>query len=265
MWFGLPTKLRYFVNGSPTAKSAKELTYFYEASDYFRAKYMLAYVRIETDMTGADVTLKKKVVSYFEEDGKWGAIEQVKRWKNGSDFLTWDYTYHAVNPIHYSITVDGPSGSGISGHQYTYGLETRASAPDFLMSQRWITKYGYVSGGWNQYGHAKGYAYDDLGRITLENFYHDWPRGEDPENPPPAPPPYLTVNYAWRPDGENKVVTTRPDGNTVTRFWDGMGRDLGYTESGAGTTLYYLKQLDAEGRVTKETKGSTEFDPMWKD
>ncbi len=140
-------------------------------------------------------------------------------------------------------------------------MEERASAPDFLKYSRWITKYGYVSGEWNQYGHAKGYVYDALGRITSANYYHNWIQEGDP--PPPPPTPYLTVTYAWRPDGENKVVITRPDGNTITRYWDGMGRDLGYTEGGADTTLYYFKQLDAEGRIKKESKGNVDFDPNW--
>ncbi len=268
--YGLPTQISYYINGSSTAKSLKNISYYFESHISFKGRYMLAFVENENDKVGT-LTLRQTNSSYFEETGKWGALKQVKRWKDSSNPLTWDYTYHAVDPAHQSITVDGPGESGVSSVRYSYGLNQEISAPDFVKSWKSITKYGYVSAVWNQYDHSIGYVYDDLGRVTHENFYHDWLHGEDPENPPPAPTPYLTVDYNWRPDGENRVVITRPgpdpedpeDDGTITRYWDGMGRDLGYTESGGGTTLYYLKQLDAEGRVRKEYKGSTVFDANW--
>ena len=61
--------------------------------------------------------------------------------------------------------------------------------------------------------------------------------------------------YDWRPGGQNQVVITQ-GGNTIVRYWDGMGRDTGYTESGDEKTLYYLKTLDAEGRVKDANNGS---------
>lgn len=261
--YGLPTKLSRFVNGAPSAKSNKELTYFFEAHSAFKDRYMLAFVETDEDKTAAGDLLHKTVSSYFEEDGKWGALKQIKRNKNSLEYLTWDYTYHTIGTNYQTITTDGPGASGISNVTYHYGLEDTANAPDFLKYSRWITKYSYLYYEWNQFEAAKGYVYDALGRITAVNYYHDWIKEGDPQ--PPPPDPYLTVNYSWRPDGENKVVITRPDDNTIIRHWDGMGRDRGYTESGAGTTLYYLKQLDAEGRVKRIYKGSTAFDEDWVD
>ncbi len=256
--YGLPTKLSYFVNGSPTAKSVKELTYFFEAHSGFKDRYMLSFVANEKDATAGGFPLRETVTSYFEESGKWGALKQVKRWKTGATYLTWDYTYTALRPDYYSITVDGPAGSGVTSMSYQYGLEQSVTEPDYSRYTRHIYKYGYVLHEWNQRGGSRSYAYDDLGRTTEVRWRRAWQEPEDPPAPPPPPPPpFLTVNYDWRPGGENKVVITR-GGNTVTRWWDGVGRDLGSTESGDGITLHSRKTLDAEGRIRRGTNGALE-------
>jgi len=215
---------------------------------------MLAFIETETDKTGAGAPVKKTVTSYFEEDGKWGALKQVKRWKNGETYLIWDYSYYSPDPEHSAVGVNGPGAIGLSGVSYLYGLEQQVTAPDYLKYKRHIYKYGYVLHEWNQYGGTRSYVHDDLGRTTAVEWRHAW------EEEDPMPAPFLTESYDWRPGGENKVVITQ-GGNTITRFWDGFGRDLGYTESGDGTTLYYLKELDAEGRVKWETCGSLDSLP----
>ena len=42
----------------------------------------------------------------------------------------------------------------------------------------------------------------------------------------------------------------------IVKFWDGLGRSEGYREEGDGIKIYYYKDLDAEGRVIAENKGS---------
>jgi len=252
--YGLPTKLSYLVNGAPSAKFNKELVYFFEAHAGFMVRYMLAYVENDKDTTAAGARLRETITSYFEEAGKWGALKQVKRWKTGTTYLTWDYTYHSISPEYYSITVDGPGSSGITAMSYKYGLEQEVTAPDYLKYTRHIYKYGSVLHEWNQYGGSRSYAYDDLGRTTMIEWRHAWEEPEPPE-PPDPPDPFLTISYNWQPEGQNKVVITQ-GGHTITRYWDGFGRDLGSTESGDGTTLYDLKTLDAEGRIKEETNGS---------
>jgi len=251
--YGLPTKLSYLVNGAPQAKSNKELVYFYEAHGSLKDRYMLAFIENEKDRTPSGDLLKETVTSYFEEDGKWGALKQVKRWKTGTTYLTWDYSYYSPDPEHYAVGVNGPGAIGLSGVSYLYGLEHEVTAPDYLKYTRHIYKYGFVLHEWNQYGGTRSYVYDDLGRTTTLEWRHAW------EEEDPMPDPFLTASYDWR-DEENKVVITQ-GGNTITRFWDGFGRDLGYTESGDDTTLYYLKELDAEGRVKWETNGSLDSLP----
>ncbi|MGD2093344.1 MAG: hypothetical protein PVH61_44700, partial [Candidatus Aminicenantes bacterium] len=61
----------------------------------------------------------------------------------------------------------------------------------------------------------------------------------------------------------NDAVITQTGGSTIKKYWDGMGRDTGYSETGDGTTLYYGKTLDAEGRVVSESKGSTSDDDTY--
>ncbi|HPW18836.1 MAG TPA: choice-of-anchor D domain-containing protein, partial [Candidatus Aminicenantes bacterium] len=247
--YGLPTKLRYILNGAPSAKSAKELTYFFEAHSGFLGRYMMDFVENEKDTTPSGSRLRETITSYYEEEDKWGALKQIKRWMSGTAYLTWDYTYTSTSPERYSIGVDGPGGVGLSEVFYYYGLEQEVKAPGYLRYTRDIRKYGYVLGERNQYGGSKSYTYDELGRVTKIEWRHAQ------EKPQPPPSPFRTVNYAWRPNGQNKVVIT-DDGNTITRIWDGFGRDLGSIENGDGTTLYYLKELDAEGRVKTETNGS---------
>jgi len=247
--FGLPTKLSYFVNGAPSAKVNKELSHFYEAHTDYRDRYMLAFVKSDKDTTSGGEVLKETISSYFQEGGKWGALEQIKRWKSGTAYLTWDYTYASTSPGCYAVGVDGPGAIGTSTVFYISGLASEVTAPDYLKYTREIYKYGYVRHEWNQYGGSRSYEYDELGRIMKIEWRHAWPSPEVPGGL------MLTVNYDWRPNGQNKVVITQ-GGNTITRFWDGFGRDLGSTESGDGTTLYYLKELDAEGRVKTETNGS---------
>lgn len=249
--YGLPTKVSYFVNGSPSAKDYKELTYFYETHASFKDRYMLAFVDNEKHKSGAGAVLREIVTSYFEEAGKWGALKQIKRLKTGTSYYTWDFTYVSNGPTSFTIGVDAPGEGGVSHILYQYGIEQEVSTPDFLKYTRTISKYGYVLSEKNQYAGSRSYVYDNLGRTTAVKFRNAW-EGEDP------PDPFLTINYDW-PSGQNQVVITQ-GGNTIVRYWDGMGRDTGYTESGDETTLYYLKTLDAEGRVKDENSGSINRD-----
>lgn len=246
--FGLPTKVSYFVNGSPSAKGFNELAYFFETHTSFKDRYMLSFIENEKDKTGTGIVLRETITSYHEETGKWGALKRISRWKDGTNYYTWDYAYTSNVPTSYTIGVDAPGEGGVTNILYQYGIAKEASAPDFLKYTRSIAKYGYILSEKNQYGGSRTYIYDDLGRTTAIELRNAWESGD-----PPAP--FLTVGYNWRPGGQNQVVITQ-GGNTITRCWDGMGRDTGFTEYGDGTTLYYLRTLDAEGRVKYENNGS---------
>jgi hypothetical protein len=75
-----------------------------------------------------------------------------------------------------------------------------------------------------------GFTYDSLGRIKTI----DMPTG------------FNDITATW----STTSVTITQGSNIVTKYWDGLARDLGYKESGDSTTLYFFKTLDAEGRVT---------------
>jgi YD repeat-containing protein len=81
------------------------------------------------------------------------------------------------------------------------------------------------------------FTYDNLDRIT----YVDMPTGFD------------DITVTWY---TNAVQIILPGIATIEKHWDDLGRDTGYNETGDGTTLYYRKILDAEGRIEKESKGS---------
>jgi RHS repeat-associated protein len=256
--YGLPTKLSFFINGSPSAKSYKELAYFFETHANFKSQYMLSYVESTRDKSVTGALLRESINSYFDETGKWGALKQMKRWKAGTTtpiYSIWDFTYSRV-ASNVTISIDGPGEAGVTQVKYQYGLEKEVSTPGFLKCTRMISKYGYIEAEWNQYGGTKSYVYDDLGRPTTVELTHDWVPGE------PQPAPFLAISYNWRPNGENRVEITHGD-NTTIQYWDGMGRGTGYTETGDETTLFYRKTLDAEGRATFVDSGHTSSTPEY--
>jgi hypothetical protein len=208
MRYGLPTKISYFVNGSPSAKSYKELAYYFETRSSFKNTYMLSHIESERDKSGAGTLLRETLSSYFEEAGKWGALKQLKRLRTGTTYYTWDFTY-SRGDTGTTISIDGPGEAGVTQIQYQYGVEKEVSTPGFLRYTRIISKCGYVDHEWNQYGGTRSYIYDDLGRTTAVELRNDWEPGGD------EPDPFLTISYAWRPNGENRVDIVRGDNTTV--------------------------------------------------
>lgn len=89
----------------------------------------------------------------------------------------------------------------------------------------------------NQHGATYYFSYDNLRRITSVDL----------------PSAFNDIEASW----STNSVNIAQGNHTVVKYWDGMGRDLGYQEQGDGLTLYYRKTLDAEGRVIKESKGQS--------
>ncbi len=231
--YGLPTRLAVTANGAPNPKSYKDLTYYFEAhSGYLSTKYIPAAVESETDSAFDGTILKKTLMTFFEVPGKWGATQQVKRLRTSpSTYYTWDYSYTQVDPSNITISGDPPGAETATGTQFLYGVPAAITAPYYTKTTRTISTHNsYVLTETNQHNGVTTYAYDDLGRVTTASLTS----------------PFNAVSYSWQPGGTNQVVVTQGQ-STITKFWDGMGRDLGYTENGDGTTLYYLRTLDAEG------------------
>ena len=239
--YGLPSKLGLFVNDSGSAKAYKEFTYYFETRDAFKVRYLLFLQESEKEKSASGTTLTETLMSYYDEDGKWGTVKQMKRWKAGTTYYTWDFTYNGSDPKNISITVDGPGGEGISQVLYRYGVEASRATPDFIKFDRTISKYSYILYEQNQYDGELEYIYDDLGRVTSTVLSGTF-------NP---------INVEWLPNSENKAIITQGQ-NIVTKCWDGMGRNTGHTESCAGTTLFYRKTLDAEGRAKEKSSGSVD-------
>jgi RHS repeat-associated protein len=238
--YGLPNKIKYYVNNSPTPKYYKESSYYFTLSNGFRQRYMMDYVATERHRPEGGPDLRYTYTYYFDEIGKWGALKQVKKMKEGSTFYQWDYNYECNNPNYVGIFIDPPGPAEGQTLGYGFGVVEKAELPDYTSLTRFINPNdSSITSEKRQDEGMLIYSYDNLGRVThIERggFYSD-------------------IDYNWRPEGENKVVITQ-GGNIIIKFWDGMGRNLGYEETGDDTTLYFRKNLDAEGRVVSESKGS---------
>jgi RHS repeat-associated protein len=246
--YGLPTKIKLYVNGAGTPKSYKEMTYCFElpACQGFLDRYMMVFVHEESQWSGSGTLLKKTLTDYFQETGKWGALQRIMRLKTSpSTYLVWDYGYAIYHPSVYGISVDPPdpppaNSEDSSTVNYSFGKADAVDEPGYTAMERSISQYdSSILSEKNAFGHEQLYRYDDIGKVTLVDM----------------PANFNDISYAWRLNNENKVVITQGL-NTITKYWDGMGRDTGSTETGDGTTLYYRKTLDAEGRIKEENSAS---------
>jgi YD repeat-containing protein len=233
--YGLPTKIKYYANGN--LKNYKRIYYYYENNSTFASKYMLNYIKENKIYNSSNVKLKETLTDYYTTSGKCGAIDRIRRW-NGSSYLTWDYTYYSSNPNNINVTINLPGSGGTETYKYSYGILSKFDRPGFTELSRTISSYNSaIKTETNRYGGTMSFDYDSLNRIKKINM----------------PSGFNDINVYWY---TNSVSITQA-GNTVVKYWDSMGRDLGYRESGDGITLYYRKTLDSEGRVVSESKGST--------
>jgi len=246
--YGLPTKITNYVNGSSTAKNYQTITYYFENHSNYLNRFMLAYPSVSIMYSAPGEVLKSTETSYYEEDGKWGAIQQLSKKKDGSTYCDWDYSYSgtaAEGPI--TITINPPGPNGTTATTYAYGVLQKQTYGGLTLFSRTISSYdSSVSSETSRNRATFSFSYDALANMTQITMPDD---ASDRNN----------VITQWRKDGENKAVTSQGD-NVITRYWDGLGRELGYTEAGDGCTLFYLKTLDAEGRLVAENEGS--IDPQ---
>jgi hypothetical protein len=241
--YGLPTRVNVYGGASGTTlKHYKTLQYYYETNSTYRNLYLIDYVKNETFYSSSGTKLKETKTDYYTGIGKYGAIDQIQRWKSGSTYLTWDYTYTSSNPNDITITIDLPgSAAGTETYRYRYGVLAEKKRPGYTTYElsRIISSYNSaIISETNQHNGTMTFTYDNLDRITFVNM----------------PSGFNDIDVAW---STTDATITQTGGSTIKKYWDGMGRDLGYTETGDGTTLYYRKTLDAEGRVVSESKGST--------
>jgi len=246
--YGLPWKIRRYVNGSVAPISTSTTEYYFWTHPSYEARYLLSLPWSEADFFSDGTLIRRKLTDYYEEDGKWGAKNKVRLLKQGSatEYNEWTYGYvcNDGTGARIDISVSGPAGSekwttfryGVASTQSIGGQEyANCTISEFDSSVKSVQLHDGNS--------SIAFTYDELGRVTLE----DWP---DDRNDKATNWPY----------GENKSITTQGDEtigyNIVTKFWDGMGRDTGYTEEGDNATLYYQKELDAEGRITAQSTGS---------
>jgi RHS repeat-associated protein len=231
--YGLPTRINVY--GGGTLKNYRTLQYYFEYDSSFATKYMLNLLRSETLYNGSSAKLKETIMSYYAN----GAFDSVQKLKSGSTYLLWDYGYASSNPNNITITIDLPGTGGTETMTYKYGVLATLTHPGYTEFTRTISAYdSSILSETNQHGAVMNFDYDNLGRITAI----DMPSG------------FNDIAASW----STNYVTITQGGNTVNKYWDGMGRDTGHTEQGDGITLYYRKSLDSEGRTTTESKGSTD-------
>jgi len=239
--YGLPTNINYYVNGSTTPKYYEELEYFYESQSTFRDSYMLDFVFREIERSAEGSLLSKTETYYYTDTGKKGAIDKILKYKNETEYYTWDYDYYCSDPSLVIISMKYPGIDATVTHKYSYGVESDYS-DGIAQTSRQISSYNsYVLSETNQHGGTINYSYDDAGRIIRID----------------RPDPFNDTYLVWL-NNENKVNISQGN-NIITKFWDGFSRDLGYVQTGAGVTLYYLKELDSEGRLISENAGGTDI------
>jgi hypothetical protein len=121
--YGLPTRINLYYNGATNPRTYTELTFFYESSTYFQDRYMLAYVSDKIDRAGDGAMLKRAAISYYQEAGKWGAIDEVRMYTTESEYRTWDYSYLCYSPSSIKITIDPPGEPGPQKYIALWGSE----------------------------------------------------------------------------------------------------------------------------------------------
>ncbi len=250
---GLATRINYYGNDPNNFKSYKTLRYFFEDNSSYETKNLLSYVSDERIYGHDNTLIKETQTSYDQRDYYWGAIDWIKRLKKtGSpqEYLTWDYTLSYPNgdtdPIHIQNTIALP-GAGTETYEYSYGVLSKVTKPGqdstYTELERTISRFdSSITDETNQHGEKTEFHYDALGRIQSIVM-----------------PGFNTINAVWTLGNPNKVEITQdvsPNQNKVTKYWDGMGRDLGHEESGDATVLYSRRILDAENRVIEESKQS---------
>lgn len=246
--YGQATKIKYYLNGSSTPIHYDALSYYHEEHQIFLTKYLLDYPSTIAEFSSTGSKLKEVKSWYYAEDNKWGALEKVSKMKTGSQLLNWDYTYLGTDPSIITITVNPPGPAGILTSKFKFGILAEEAYSDYTEWTRTINAYdSSITQEHNNDGQiTTALYYDVLGSILRIDL-------TDPKN---------DITYNWRPNGENRVVVNQ-GGNTITHFTDGMGRDVGRTETGDSVTLYYLKTLDSENRVISENKGSVDINSKY--
>ena len=248
--YGLPTRVNTYIGSSGPLKNATYLVYYYEAHQGFKDRHMLDFVSHEEVSPGTG-SLKKADTTYYEETGKWGALKQVKRWKEGTTWFTWDYEYICDNPNLVTIKTDPPGLSQKQTVEYRQGIKTSVVLPDFTTLTRDIHPDSSIASEQGPDPGNIGYDYDNLGRIT-------------DIRPSGLLPP---VHNEWRPDGLNLTIATQARDlepgspkNVKTSYWDGMGRDLGSTETGTDVATVLIHErpwTPRAGRPLKAAEPST--------
>jgi RHS repeat-associated protein len=237
--FGLPTQIKFYGGTSGTTlKNYKNLSYYFGSNSTFADKYMLNHLKKESVYSSGGTKLKETETSYYTSSGKCGAIDGIWRYRSGSTELYWNYTYSSTNPNSITITIDHPSSGGIETQIYSYGVLKTVTKPGYTEFTRSISSYNSaIEDETNRHGCLMNFDYDNLGRIESIDMPID----------------FNDIDVTWN---TNNVTITQA-GNSVVKYWDGMGRDTGFKESGDGITLYYFKSLNSEGQVYSESKGST--------
>ncbi len=213
----------------------KVLQYAFIGNTDFAERNMLSLLSMEAILDQEDTQYKSTLWEYFSN----GAVQKVRRWKAGGVVLDWVYTYDESSgyPTDITITIDPPGvASGIETRIYRNGTLARVEKPGYVEYDRTIYADGLIQTETNQHGGTMTFTYDDIGRITNIAM----PSGFNP------------ISASW---SQNSVAISR-GGNILTKYWDGMGRNLGFEETGASVTLYSRRTLDGESRVTAESKGA---------
>lgn len=234
--YGLPDQIIHYGGSSGgSLLGSEEFDYAFITGDLSEAEYMVSYVKNHR-LKDAGGALLKGVATEFWSNG---APQSITR-SGGTNSYEWTYTDPGSEGEW--IEVNLPGAGGTETYHYTRGVLSGIERPTFTELSREIeSATSWVYRETNQHGETMTFSRDGLGRITKIDF---------------ATPGFNDVQVTWN----NQSAEIAQGYHKVVKYWDGLGRDTGYTEQSKGQDgtplLYYRKTLDAEGRVKTENKGS---------
>jgi len=110
--------------------------------------------------------MAKTLTNYYDEAGKRGAIDSLVRYKNETEFYTWDYGYDSDRPNLVTISVKEPFGPTIS-YKFSYGVKNEVSDGSSQLIRNISGFNSAIKSEANPHGGTVGYTYDDAGRQWL--------------------------------------------------------------------------------------------------
>lgn len=220
-------------SGPNNGNRTSALTYLNDTS-----KWIIGKVKDEVSTAGS-------TARSFDANGK-----MISFARNG---VTTAYTYNSEGNI---ATIRYPRGLLHTLSSYKRGIARGVSQPESVTISRVVDDAGNITSEIDGEGHATGYSYDGLGRLTSI----DYPRGTDASITHTSTSKTMTRGAAVETttyDGFSRPISISRGGVTHTFRYDSLGRRT--FESNPNSTIGVQYAYDALGRLTRLTNPDSTF------